>query len=283
MMVPGLLFFIIFRYAPMYGVIIAFQDFRIRAGIFGSEWVGLMHFEAFFTSPHFSRVMSNTIILSFYHMLFGFPIPILFALLLNELRHNGFKRFVQTVTYLPHFISWVVIGNLALIMLAPHTGLISQMLNTVTGRNLNLLMNPNYFRGVLVATDIWRSMGWSAIIYLAAIAGVDPALYEAADIDGAGRGQKMFHITFPAIRNVIVIMLLLRVAFILDAGFEQILIMSNPLVNDVTEIIDTYVFRVGLLRAEHSYGTAVNLFKSVVGLTLVLIVNRISKRWEAGI
>jgi len=283
MIIPGFLFFIIFKYVPMYGITIAWKDYRVSRGVFGSLWVGWKHFIAFFTSPDFARVMINTVILSLYKLMIGFPIPILFAILLNELRNIYFKRTVQTIAYLPHFISWVVIGNLVLMMLSPKTGLISAMITSATGVRLNLLMDPRYFRGVLVVSDIWKEMGWSAIVYLAALAGVDPTLYEAADIDGASRGRKMWSITLPSIVNVIVIMLILRVGRILDAGFEQVLIMANPLVNSVAEIIDTYVYKVGMLQAQYSYSTAVNLFKSLVGLMMVLMVNAIAKKWEANL
>jgi putative aldouronate transport system permease protein len=280
MVIPGLLFFIIFKYVPMYGITIAFKDFRISRGVLASPWVGLKHFQRFFTSPDFSQVMINTTILSLYKLLIGFPIPILFAILLNELRNIHFKRTVQTIAYLPHFISWVVIGNLVLILLSPKTGLLSSMITSISGIQVNLLMDPKYFRSILVASDIWKEMGWSAIVYLAALAGVDPTLYEAADIDGASRGRKMWNITLPSITSVIVIMLILRVGRILDAGFEQVLIMSNPLVNSVAEIIDTYVYKMGMLQAEYSYSTAVNLFKSIVGLIMVLVVNYFAKKWE---
>jgi putative aldouronate transport system permease protein len=280
MVIPGLLFFIIFKYVPMYGITIAFKDFRISRGVLASPWVGLKHFQRFFTSPDFAQVMINTTVLSFYKLLIGFPIPILFAILLNELRNIYFKRTVQTIAYLPHFISWVVIGNLVLILLSPKTGLLSSMITSISGIQVNLLMDPKYFRSILVASDIWKEMGWSAIVYLAALAGVDPTLYEAADIDGASRGRKMWNITLPSITGVIIIMLILRVGRILDAGFEQVLIMSNPLVNSVAEIIDTYVYKMGMLQAEYSYSTAVNLFKSIVGLIMVLVVNYFAKKWE---
>jgi putative aldouronate transport system permease protein len=280
MVIPGLLFFVIFKYVPMYGITIAFKDFRISRGVLASPWVGLKHFHRFFTSPDFTQVMINTTILSLYKLFIGFPIPILFAILLNELHSIYFKRTVQTIAYLPHFISWVVIGNLVLILLSPKTGLVSSMITSISGIQLNLLMDPKYFRGVLVASDIWKEMGWSASVYLAALAGVDPTLYEAADIDGASRGRKMWSITLPSITSVIIIMLILRVGRILDAGFEQVLIMSNPLVNSVAEIIDTYVYKMGMLQAEYSYSTAVNLFKSIVGLIMVLIVNYFAKKWE---
>ena len=231
MLIPGLLFFLIFKYWPMYGITIAFKDYKIGRDIWEAQWVGFKYFEQFFESRDFWRIMENTIVISFGKLLIGFPAPILFALLLNEIRNQQAKRFIQTVVYLPHFISWVVLG-------------------------------------------------WSAIIYLAALSSVDMNLYEAAAIDGASRGRMMWNITLPAIRSTIIVMLILRVGKILDAGFEQILIMTNPLVNDKCEIIDTYVYKVGMQQAKFSYSTAVNLFKSVIGLGMVLGVNMISKRWE---
>ena len=267
----------------MYGITIAWKDYRVSRGVLGSPWVGWKHFIKFFTSPDFSRVMLNTIILSLYKLMIAFPMPILFAILLNELHNMWYKRTVQTIAYLPHFISWVVIGNLVLILLSPKTGIISSFIMEIFGIRVNFLMDPRYFRAVLVVSDIWKEMGWGAIVYLAALAGVDPTLYEAADIDGASRSRKMISITLPSIVNVIVIMLILRVGRILDAGFEQVLIMSNPLVNNVAEIIDTYVYKMGIEQAEYSYSTAANLFKSVVGLIMVLMVNSLAKKWEADI
>ncbi|HEY5560272.1 MAG TPA: ABC transporter permease subunit [Clostridiaceae bacterium] len=279
MLVPGIAFFIIFKYVPMYGILIAFKEYSFKGGITGSPWVGLKYFNQFFGSPDFGRVMGNTIKISLYKLIIGFPAPIIFAMLLNEVRNSVYKRTIQTVVYLPHFLSWVVIGNLVIILLAPKSGLISGMLTLMTGKEINLLMNPDYFRGVLVLSDMWKELGWSTIIYLAALNGVDPNLYEAADIDGANGFQSMIHITLPSIRSVVIIMLILRVGYILDAGFEQVLIMSNALVNDVSEIIDTYVYKIGLLQAQYSLSTAVNLFKSAIGLCLVVTINKIAKRW----
>lgn len=279
MLVPGLVFFIVMKYVPMYGITIAFKEYSFKDGILGSPWVGFKYFNQFLNSPDFINVMKNTIIISFYKLVFGFPAPIIFAILLNEIKHSAYKRTIQTVVYLPHFISWVVVGNLVLILLAPKSGLISSIITGLGGKELNLLMNPDYFRGVLVVSDIWKELGWSAIIYLAALSGVDANLYEAASIDGSNRFQSMIHITLPSIRNVIVIMLILKVGHILDAGFEQVLIMSNALVREVSEILDTYVYKIGLQQAQYSFSTAVNLFKSLVGLMLVLTVNTVAKKW----
>ncbi len=280
MLVPGLVFFLLFKYWPMYGISIAFKDYKLGREIWEAPWAGFKYFRQFFSSPDCARVLINTFVISFGKLLVGFPSPILFAILLNEIQRRGAKRFIQTVVYLPHFISWVVVGNLVLMMLAPKTGLFSTAITAITGNDVNVLLDPDAFRWVLILSDTWKELGWSAIIYLAALSGVDMNLYEAAAIDGASRGRMMWHITLPAIRSTIVIMLILRVGKILDAGFEQILIMSNALVNEKCEIIDTYVYKVGLQQARYSYSTAVNLFKSACGLVMVLGVNTVARRWE---
>ena len=280
MLVPGVVFFLIFKYWPMYGISIAFKDYKLGSEIWEAPWAGLKYFRQFFSSPDCARVLINTFVISFGKLLVGFPSPILFAILLNEIQRRGAKRFIQTVVYLPHFISWVVVGNLMLMMLAPKTGLFSTAITAITGHDVNVLLDPDAFRWVLILSDTWKELGWSAIIYLAALSGVDMNLYEAAAIDGASRGRMMWHITLPAIRSTIVIMLILRVGKILDAGFEQILIMSNALVNEKCEIIDTYVYKVGLQQARYSYSTAVNLFNSACGLVMVLGVNTVARRWE---
>lgn len=283
MLIPGIAYFVIFKYLPMYGITIAFRDYKLGRDIMSAKYVGLKYFKQFFNSPDSARVLWNTIVLSFGKLLIGFPAPILFAILLNEIQHQKVKRVIQTVVYLPHFISWVVVGNLMLMMFAPVTGLFSKMLSMLTGKSLNILLEPYPFRWVLILSDTWKELGWSAIVYLAALSGVDQTLYEAAAVDGANHGRMMWSITLPAIRSTIIVMLILRVGKILDAGFEQILIMTNTLVNEQCEIIDTYVYKIGLLQAKHSYSTAVNLFKSVCGLIMVLIVNAISKRWEENV
>ena len=280
MLIPGLTFFILMKYLPMYGITIAFKDYKLGREIWEAPWAGLKYFRQFFGSPDFGKLLTNTFLISFGKLLIGFPVPILFAILLNEMRHQGAKRIVQTVVYLPHFISWVVVGNIMLMLLAPKTGIISGAITLVTGREVNVLLDGDSFRWVLILSDTWKEMGWSAIIYLAALSGVDMNLYEAAAIDGASRGRMMWNITLPAIRSTIIIMLILRMGRILDAGFEQILVMSNALVNDKVEIIDTYVYKVGLQQARYSFSTAVNLFKSAIGLVMVLTVNTIAHRWE---
>ena len=279
-LIPGILFFLIFKYWPMYGITIAFKDYKLGREIWEAPWAGMKYFRQFFGMADSWRILGNTFIISFGKLLVGFPAPILFAILLNEVRSRTAKRFVQTVVYLPHFISWVVVGNIVLMMLAPKTGLFSTLIAALTGREVNVLLDPDAFRWVLILSDTWKELGWSSIIYLAALSSVDVSLYEAASIDGASRARMMWHITLPAIRSTIIVMLILRVGKIMDAGFEQILIMSNALVNEKCEIIDTYVYKVGLLQARYSFSTAVNLFKSVCGLAMVLGVNGIAKKWE---
>ena len=277
MLLPTVAFFVIFRYLPMYGAIIAFKDYSFRSGILGSEWVGVKHFVDFFNSYQFGQLFRNTLLISFYKILWGAPVPIILALMLNEVFHLRYKKFVQTSLYLPWFISWVVIGNLVFVFFAQEVGAVSRLIYELTGNKLGILRDPTHYRAVLVATDIWKGAGWGTIIYLAALSGIDPQLYEAATIDGANKWQQVWRITIPGIMSVIVILLVLRVGYILDAGFEQILIMQNAFVAEVTEIIDTYVYKVGLLSGDFSYSTAIGLFKSVVGLVMVILVNQTAK------
>ena len=262
----------------MYGAIIAFKDFKPLDGILGSRWVGLQNFIDFFNHPSFSLVLSNTVIISFYKILFGFPAPIILALLLNEVKVSGFKRLVQTVTYLPHFLSWVVITGLVSSVLSPSTGIVNILLKSMNIKPIYFMADPKYFRAVLVITDIWKEVGWGSIIYLAAISGINQELYEAAIIDGAGRWKRTVYITLPSISSTIIIMLILRVGSIMNAGFEQIFMMYNASVYDVSDVIDTFVYRMGLERRRYSFATAVGLFKSIIGFTLIVITNKISKR-----
>jgi putative aldouronate transport system permease protein len=278
MVAPGLLYFIVYKYFPMYGVIIAFKDFRLARGILNSPWIGFEHFQTFFSSPFFGMVLTNTILISLYKLLFEFSAPILLALCLNEVRIHFFKRTLQTVLYLPHFISWIIIGNIAIIFLGSNTGVITEIVRNLTGYELNLLMDSRMFRGVLVVSEIWKNAGWSSIIYLAAIAGIDSSLYEAAVMDGAKKIHQIVYITIPSLMPIIVIMFLLRLGHILDAGFEQIFIMQNPLVYDVSEVIDTFVYKTAFTQGQYGLAAAVNLFKSIVGLVLVVGANHLAKK-----
>ena len=269
---------IVFRYGPMYGVIIAFKKYRIYDGIWGSEWVGLKNFAKLFDgTSEFGEVFRNTLLISLYRLVFGFPAPIVLALLLNEVYQIHYKRVVQTISYLPHFLSWVVLGGVVIAILSPSTGVVNSIIKSLGGKPIYFLVSTKWFVPVLISTGVWRGVGWGSIIYLAAIAGVDPQLYEAAIIDGAPKIRQIWHITLPSITPVIVILFILRIGDILDAGFDQIFNLYNPAVYDVADIIDTYVYRVGLVELNFSFSSAVGLFKNVVGLILVIIVNRVAK------
>ena len=277
MLLPGLAVILIYRYVPMYGLTIAFKNFRVSRGILRSPWVGLENFEKFFGSPFFELIISNTIVISLLKLLFVFPVPIVIALMLNEVLATWYKRSVQTVLYLPHFLSWVVIGHLATIFLAPVSGVITNLLNVV-GISINMLMDPASFRATLVITEIWKEAGWGTIIFLAALAGVDPSLYEAATIDGARKLQQIRFVTIPTILPVIVIIFILRIGHILDAGFEQIFILQNAAVYAVSEILDTYTYRAAFVQGEFALATTVGFFKSVVGFFMVLGANWLAHR-----
>lgn len=279
LLLPTLIFFFVFSYIPYAGLLMAFQDFSPRLGILGSPWVGFEHFRYLFGRAVFYEVLTNTVLISAYKLILGMPVPIIFALLLNEVRSAYFKRITQTLTYFPHFLSWVVYGGLMVIFLAPG-GALSNMFASVGWPDPKLLSNESTFRGLLVVTNILKEFGWSAIIYLAAITAINPALYEASMVDGANRWQQMRYITLPAIRGVIVIIFILNLGHILDAGFEQVFVMYNPSVYSVSEIIDTYVYKVGLVSGRFSLATAVGLFKGVIGMILILSSNYILKRLD---
>ncbi|WP_425415541.1 ABC transporter permease [Paenibacillus borealis] len=281
MVVPAMIFIFIFSYLPMYGVLMAFQDYQLFGGFLHSPWVGLKHFEAFFNSPDFWRVMRNTMVISLLKLCFGFPAPILLALMLNEVRSMMFKRVVQTVSYLPHFLSWVIVGGFVGSMLSTDNGSVNMLLMSLnlTSEPISFLSVPEYFWGILVGTGMWKEMGFAAIVYLAAIAGIDPHLYEAASIDGAGRFKQIQLITLPCIRPVIIIFMILAVGNILNAGFEDILILAtNPILRDVSDVIDTYVYRMGILNNRFSYAAAAGLFKAVVSVTLLALANKAARK-----
>jgi putative aldouronate transport system permease protein len=277
LLLPVVIFFLVFRYYPYWGLSLAFKDFRPATSIFEMPWVGFAHFERLFSLPAFSRVFMNTLIISLMKLLIGMPVPILFALLLNEIRFVLFKRAVQTVTLFPHFLSWVVYGGIMVLFLAPG-GIIADFA-AVFGINGNtLLVDTRLFRGILVITDIMKGFGFSAILYLAAMTSIDTELYDAARVDGANRWQQMRYITLPGISGVIVIVLILNMGHILDAGFEQVFVMYNPAVYSVADIIDTYTYRIGLVEGRFSIATALGLFKGVIGFILIVTSNQIIKR-----
>lgn len=277
LILPTIIYFGIFTYGPFYGITIAFKDFKIMAGIMDSPWVGFKHFKAMFTSAKFPILLKNTIIISFYRLVFGFPIPILFALLLNEVRNIWFKRSIQTITYFPHFLSWVIFAGIVYNFIGPN-GIINLVLVNAGFEKFNLTTNPDVFRTMVVLTAILKEFGWGAIIYLAALSGIDSQLYEAAKIDGAGKLRQIWHVTLPGIRSIIALLFCLQLAGILDAGFEQIFMFLNPALYDVGDIIDTYVYRLGILQSQFELATAVGLFKGVIGMILIITANTIIRR-----
>lgn len=273
---PGMCYFVLFHYVPMYGITIAFQDFSPFRGFFNSEWVGLRQFERLFQHPDFLMILRNTFAISLLNIIFFFPAPIILALLLNEIRSALYKRSIQTVLYLPHFVSWVVICSLTITMLNSQ-GVITQLLAKI-GVEVQLLMDKSYFWGIITLQSIWKDAGWGTIIFLAALAGINPELYEAARVDGANRWKQMRYITLPGIMSTIVILFILRLGQILSLSFDQLYLMGNPLVRDVAEIFDTYVYIAGVLQGNFSFATAIGIFKSVVGLVLILSANYLARK-----
>lgn len=278
MIAPGILYFFIYKYIPMYGLIIAFQEYKPYLGISGSEWVGLKHFERLFTSPDFWMIFRNTLVLFALQIIVFFPIPIIIALMLNEVRNVVFKRSVQMLIYIPHFMSWVVIVSISFVMLTLDGGIINSILEAMGFEKINFLMNPDTFRPMYILQVMWREAGWGTIIFLAAIAAVDPQLYEAAKMDGANRLRQAWHITLPTIRSVIVVLLILKIGDVLELGFEHVYLLLNASNREVGEIFDTYVYTAGLKQGQFSYSTAVGFFKGIVGLILVICANWLAKK-----
>lgn len=279
LLIPGLIFLLIFKYAPMYGIIIAFKDFNIFEGMAASPWVGLEHFERLFRSRDFAVVFRNTLIISIYKIIFLFPLPIIMAILMNEIKNMIFKRSIQTIVYLPHFLSWVIVSGLFIDVLSTNGGIVNRIIESFGGEPIAFLMEPEWFRSVLITSAGWKEVGWSMIVYLAAIAGIDPQLYEAAKMDGAGRFRQIWHITVPGLVPIILLMFILRLGNILEAGTEQILVMYNPIVYEVADVIGTYVYRMGLGQQDYSFSTAVGLFDSVVGFFLIITGNYLSRKY----
>lgn len=277
-LLPGLLYFLIFKYIPMANAVLAFKDYNVVKGIWGSPWVGLKHFELFFNNPVFWRLLRNTLGLSLYAIIVGFPIPILLAVCLNEIGDGFFKRAVQMVTYAPYFISTVILVSMLMLLLSPRLGVANLGLQALGLPQVNFLGIPNLFFSIFVWSGIWQFTGYSAIVYLAALVGVDPQLYEAAKIDGASRIQRILHIDLPGILPVAVIILILNVGSLLTIGFEKVFLMQNPLNLGTSEIIATYVYKVGLINANFSFATAVGLFNSLTGMILLVLVNAFAKR-----
>lgn len=278
MVLPALVFLLVFKYAPMYGVVIAFKDYNVMQGILNSPWVGFQYFRELFLFDEFPQVVRNTLIISLMKLIVGFPAPIVLALMLNELVLPRFKRIVQTVTYVPHFISWVVVGGIVIDMLSPNTGIVNRIIQALGSQPIFFMSDEKLFRWILVFSDIWKEAGWGAIVYLAALLGINEELFQAATVDGAGRWRQIWHVSLPGIRSTIVILLLLRIGNVLDAGFEQVLVMYNPTVYEVADIIDTYVFRIGLGQMQFGLTTAAGLFKSVIGCVLLIGANWLARK-----
>lgn len=275
---PVILFFIIFHYLPMIGTVMAFQDYSLGKGFFGSPWVGFQWFREFFNSIYFGRLMANTLQLSLYSLLWGFPIPILFALLLNEVRNGPFKRICQTVSYLPHFVSVVVVVGMLYNFLSPIDGIINKFITMNGGTAVNFLGDPKWFRTLYISSGVWQNFGWDSIIYLAALSAVDPQLYEAAKIDGAGKFRQIVNITLPCISPTIVILLIMSVGNLMNVGFEKIILMYSPATYETADVISTYVYRRGITGSQFGFGAAVGLFNSLINFVLIMSVNKISKK-----
>ncbi|MFC5401566.1 ABC transporter permease [Cohnella soli] len=275
---PALIYYIIFQYIPMYGVQIAFKDFVPTLGIWGSKWVGLEHVIQFFHSYQFWDVIKNTLGISLYGLIVSFPIPILLALMLNEVRHKKFKAFVQTLTYAPHFISTVVMVGMMMILLSPSTGVVNQIIVALGGNPVYFMGSEGLFKTIYVFSGVWQGMGWGSIIYLAALSSVDPHLYEAAYMDGASKLKKIIHIDLPAILPTAAILLILNVGSVMSVGFEKVFLMQNPINLGSSEVISTYVYKIGLLQNNYSYGSAIGLFNAVINFILLVSVNTVSKR-----
>ena len=277
LVLPVLIFYFLFSYKPMYGALIAFKNYKPALGFAGSPWVGFANFERFFTSPFFGRLLRNTLALSFELLIFGFPAPIILALLLNEVTNKPFKKTVQTLTYLPHFISVIVVAGM-LTDFCMSTGLINDIIAFFGGERSPLLQNPQLYRTIYVISDIWQQVGWGSIIYLSALSGVDSQLYDAAAIDGADRFHQLLHVTLPGIMPTIITMLILKIGSLMSIGYEKTILLYNPSTYETADIISSYVYRVGLLEQGWSYSTAIGLFNSVINLILLVITNKMSKK-----
>jgi putative aldouronate transport system permease protein len=278
MFAPVLVYYIMFKYTPMLGILISFKDYNLFRGFAQSPWVGLKYYRMFFDNRDALTIIKNTVLLGGYKLLFGFPAPIVLALLLNELRSKLFKRFVQTVSYMPYFLSTVVVASMLVLFLSPSTGVVNHALSWLGVQPIAFLQKTEWFRTLYVSSEIWQHVGWGSILYLAAITTIDPQLYEAARMDGAGRWKQTIHVTLPGIASTIVIMFILQIGHILEIGFEKVFLLSNSATYDTSDIISTYVYRIGILQGNYSYATAIDLFMGVIGFVLVYVSNQISRR-----
>ncbi|QHE54329.1 sugar ABC transporter permease [Pontibacillus sp. HMF3514] len=275
---PTLIYFLLFKYVPMFGIVVAFKDYNIFKGVWASDWVGFKYFTTFFSSPDFFTLLRNTFLLGFYKLIFGFPAPIILALLLNELKNILFKRFVQSVSYMPHFLSNVVVASMIIMFLSPNHGLVNEIINLFGFESINFIVEKEWFRTIYVTSGIWQHLGWSTIIYLAALANIDPQLYEAAEIDGANRWQKTWNVTIPSLIPAMVILFLLDIGNIIELGFEKVFLLQTPVTYETSDVLATYVYRTGLVQGSFSYATAIDLFTSVIGIVFVVSGNYLARK-----
>ena len=278
MVIPVLVYMILFKYMPMYGTIIAFKKYSAKRGIWGSKWVGFTNFNKFLSDPYFYKLIRNTLLINLYSLLFAFPSSIMFALLLNEIKHQNYRKIVQTIAYLPHFISTVVVCGLVTNFLRSNGGLINDLIVMLGGERVAFMNKPEYFRGIYVISEIWQHLGWDAIIYIAALTAIDPQLYEAARVEGANRFQQTIYVTLPCIASTVIIMLLMRIGNMMNLGHEKILLLYNGATYETADVISTYVYRRGLLTSDFSYGTAIGLFQSLIAFVLIISTNYLSKK-----
>lgn len=278
-LIPALLYIAIFHYAPLYGIQIAFKNFRAADGIWGSEWVGFDHFVRFFTSFQFWTLLKNTLGISLYQLIASFPMPIMLALILNYTTNRYFKKFAQTVTYAPHFISTVVLVGMLLVFLSPRTGFVNYMLRMLGADPVNFMSTPSLFKHIYVWSGVWQNTGWASIIYMATLAGVNPEHHEAAIIDGANKLRRIWHIDIPSILPTAIILLILNMGQIMNVGFEKVFLMQNDVTLETAEIISTYVYKMGILNAQYSYSTAIGLFNNVINLTILVCVNKLANKF----
>lgn len=280
MVIPALTYFIIFAYGPMYGVQIAFKDYIATKGIWGSPWVGFKHFERFFNGYYAGRLIGNTLKINILSLIFGFPLPIIFALMLNEIGHTGYKKVIQTVSYAPHFISTVVVVSMITLFLSPSNGVVNKLIEACGGDAVYFLGEPKYFIPVYIISNVWQSLGWSSIIYISALSNVSNEVMEAAYIDGASRFKRILHVSLPCIMPTIIIMLINQVGHIMSVGFEKVLLLQNNLNMSASDVIATYTYRCGLVGGEYSYSAAIGLFNSIINFMLIITVNNISKKYS---
>lgn len=283
LILPAMIYVLLFLYKSFLGIQVAFKNYRVTKDMWDCAWVGFQNFDKLFSNPMFLQVLENTVVISLMKIVAGFPAPIIVALMLNEVRSNKYKRTLQTIMYLPHFLSWVVVGSLIFMFFAPDSGIVSQLIMALGGERLTIMIDANSFRGLLVLSDIWKGVGWGTIVYMAALSGIDASLYEAAVVDGAGRWLQMRYITLPGIMPTVMTMLVLRMGGILNAGFEQVFVLQNDLVYKVSEVIDTFVYRISFTQNQYSVGAAADLFQSVIGLIFVVTANTVARRFDQGV